>query len=355
MEKRFLRSAMTISCVCIFLVLMCAFFVEDAHAAFVAKGVTTRKEQTVAIKLSAGTCVIRIKDADSWVFGQLQTTGDNKLGTPVAGETALANLGQQKAFSVPVRKTGTYYLYLHGTNKGAEYYIDQVAPGGKLRSGVPRLGTSFADNRTVKFYRIKVPEAGILKVSVKDASYRYPGYSKIQIRKDKKVYSAEEHLLKGLGYRTTIAVKKGVYKIGVRSSSELYKITATFKKVKRTRAGSTKKEATPIARKVKVRNILTPAVSESRWYKIVIPAKTDKRKKAKITIKASNNNTNIRGGIRFTLYSRKPGKKSVKKVYTLNNSSALKKYVALKNKERTVYVKVRALKQTTGVFSIYWK
>jgi len=346
---------MTISCVCIFLVLMCAFFVEDAHAAFVAKGTTTKKEQTVPIKLPKGTCVVRVKDQDSWVFAQIQTTGANKLGTPVAGETALANLGQLKAFTVPVRKAGTYYLYLHGINKGTAYYIDQVNPGGKLTSGVPMLGTSFADNRTVKYYKIKVPKTGILKVTVKDASYRYPGYSKVLIKKKHKVYSAEEHLIKGLGYRTTFGVRKGTYYIGVRSSSELYKITATFKRVKTTRAGLSKKEAAPIARGAKVKNILVPGSNKSRWYKIVIPARTEKKEKAILVVKATNNNTNIKGGIRFALSSRKPGKKAVKKVYTLNNASASRKYAALKGKERTVYIKVKALKQTTGVFSIYWK
>lgn len=346
---------MTVTCVCIFFILMCAFFVEDAHAAFVAKGTTTRKEQTVPIKLPKGTCVIWIKDADSWVFAQLQTTGANKLSTPVAGETALSSIGQLKTFSVPVRKAGTYYLYLHGTNKGASYYVAQISPGGKITSGVPRLGTSYGDNKTVVYYKIKVPETGYLRISAKDASYRYAGYSKILIKKKHKVYSGEEYLLKGFGYSTVIAVRKGTYYIGVRSSSELYRLTATFNKIKTKKPGLSKKEAKPIARKAKAKNILIPGAKLSRWYKIVIPPRTDKHKKRVLVLKAMNNNTNLNGGIRFSLYSKKPGKKTVKKVYTLYNGEAKRKYAALKGKERTVYIKVRALKNTTGVFSIYWK
>lgn len=347
---------MTICCVCVFFILMCAFFVDDAHAAFVTKGTTTRKEQTVKVNLGKGTCVITVRDNDSWVYAQLQKTGNNKLGTAVEGETLLATLGQQKTFTVPVRKAGTYYLYLHGTNKGATYSVQHVRPSGVLKSGVPRLGTSYANNHTIVFYRINIPETGTLRVTVKDASYRYPGYSKIRLRKNKKNYTGEEHLIKGLGYSTVYGVRAGAYSIGVRSSSELYNLTATFTPVKTMSSGETRREARLIARKVNARGIFAPNSSDKRWYKIELPERKKPNGKRTLIISAKNNNQDIRGGIRFTVsVTRKGKKRALKKTYTLNNASATRKIAVFKKMKRKVFIRVSTVRGATGSYTICWK
>ena len=346
---------MTICCVCIFFFLMCAFFVDASHAAGVARGTTTKKEQTIKLNLSAGTALITVSDADSWVYAQLQLTGENKLGTAVNGDTLLAELGQKKTFTVPVRKAGAYYLYLHGTNSGAAYSVQQIAAGGKLKSGTPRLGTSYADNRTIAYYTIHVSAKGKLRVTATDASYRYPGYSKITLKKKGKLYSGEEYLFRGMGYSTVYGVKKGTYQIGVRSSSELYKITATFTEMKTLKYGKTKKEAAVIERKTKARGIVLANNKVSRWYKITLPQAVKKGQKGTITVKASNNNRSLNSGFKATLLIKKSKKGSVKRTAVLNNSSYVKSVSLFKTKTRDVYVKVYPKNGTTGTYMITWK
>ena len=353
MKDRTVRSVVTICCVCVFLILMCTFFIEEAHAAAVAKGTTTRKEQTVKLTLKKGTAVITVKDADSWVYAQLQTTGSNKLGTAINGDTLLAQIGQKKTFTVPVRKSGTYYLYLHGTNKGATYSVQRVAAGGKLTSATPKLGTSYANNSSVVYYRIDVPSRGRLIVKATDASYRYPGYNKITLKKGKKrtVCSEEEHLIKGLGYKTYYGVTEGTYYIGVRSSSELYNLTATFKPITITRSGRSTKTATDITGKKKNANgVFRTTDTEKRWYKVVLPAQKSGKKTIKVS--ALNSNHNVTGGIRVTLLTKKKNGKSLKKSYLLNNSSITKEFKAFRKKARVIYIRVNTEKGASGTYSI---
>ena len=345
---------MTICCVCIFFFLMCTFFVDESHAAKIINGTTTKKEQTVKVALSKGTSVITVKDTDSWVYGQLQSTGGNKLGTAVNGDTVLSEVGQKKTFTVPVKTAGTYYLYLHGTNKGATYSIQQIGAGGKLKSGSPKVGTSYADNKTVVYYSIHVPSKGKLRVMATDASYRYPGFSKITLKKDGKVLTGEEHLFRGLGNSTVFGVSKGTYSIGVRSSSELYKVTATFNAVRNARSGKTKKLAASIERSTNARGVIQPGTTAARWYKIAIPVRTRKGQKRTLTLSAVNNNANLKGGFNVRLYIKKSKKGSIKRTYTLNNSSMTKKIGALK-KVRNFYIRVSARKNTTGIYTISWK
>ena len=355
MNNRTMRSIMTICCVCIFFFLMCAFFVDASHAASVKSGTTTRKEQTTRVNLSAGTALITVYDNDSWVYAQLQSGGKNKLGTAINGDTLLAELGQKKSFTVPVKKAGAYFLYLHGTNKGATYSVQQIPAGGKLKSGTPRLGTSYADNTTYVFYKIHVPAKGKLRITATDASYRYPGFSKIKLKKKGRLYSGEEYLFRGMGYSTVYGVKKGTYMIGVRSSSELYKITATFTEVVPSKYGKTKSEAAVIERNTPARGVVLAKTSTARWYKITLPESTRKGQKRAITIKASNNNKNLNSGIKAIMLIKKPKKGFIKRTAVVNNDSFVKKLSVFKNRTRDVYVKVYPKNGTTGTYTITWK
>ena len=332
MNTKTIRSAATIFCVCIFLLLMCAFFVDAAHAASVTSGTTTRKEQTIKMTLKAGVAVITVKDKDSWVFAQLQKAGKHKIGKAVNGEMMLAGLGQQKTFTVQVKDKGTYYLYLHGVNKGASYTVQQFSAGGDLKNGVPKLGTSFADNTSILYYRIEVPGTGTLKVSVKDASYLYPGYSKIQLKKGSSYMSGEEHLIKGLGFATTYGVTKGVYYIGVRSSSELYKITAGYTAVKPAAYGESRSGAAP--------------------------EKSANKTKSKITVRAVTNNRDLAGGVTFSFRykTKKKGKYvAATKKCLLNNNEQTFYFGLWAKKARTVYVKVTSTGNASGLYTIKWR
>ena len=100
MRKSSIRSITTICFVCTAMILMCAFFVDEVHAAKTISGTTSKKEQTVKVKLSKGTSMITVQDTDSWVFAQLQTSGGNKIGTAVNGDNFVADLGQKGSFTV---------------------------------------------------------------------------------------------------------------------------------------------------------------------------------------------------------------------------------------------------------------
>lgn len=358
MNTKTIRSAAAIFCVCIFLLLMCAFFVDAAHAASVTSGTTTRKEQTIKMTLKAGVAVITVKDKDSWVFAQLQKAGKHKIGKAVNGEMMLAGLGQQKTFTVQVKDKGTYYLYLHGVNKGASYTVQQFSAGGDLKNGVPRLGTSFADNTSILYYRIEVPGTGTLKVSVKDASYLYPGYSKIQLKKGSSYMSGEEHLIKGLGFATTYGVTKGVYYIGVRSSSELYKITAGYTAVKPAAYGESRSGAAAIARKTTAKGIFEPVAQTTRWYRIDLPEKSANKTKSKITVRAVTNNRDLAGGVTFSFRykTKKKGKYvAATKKCLLNNNEQTFYFGLWAKKARTVYVKVTSTGNASGLYTIKWR
>lgn len=358
MKRIFGGSARAFGCVCIVLVLMCTFFVAASYAADTVSGTTTKKEQTIKLELGKGSAVITVSDPDSWVYAQLQKTGSNTIGEAVGGENLLVALGQEKTFVVPVKKKGTYYLYLHGKNSGAAYKVSTVKASGTLTSGKPKQGTSFADNETVVWYTIKIKKTGQLRVTVNDSSYRYPGYSKVQLKKDDKVISAEEHLIRGLNFSTVYGVSKGTYKIGVRSSSELYKITAEFTAMKPAAYGSSKKKAPVIEKKAKAYGVIEPGDTSARWYRIDLPERSSKSKKKTIQIKADNSNVSTAGGInfRFTYKKMSDGKYvSVKKGWLLNNYQETQDFSLFKKKVRTVYICVEPAEGASGTYEIYWK
>ena len=360
MRKSSIRSITTICFVCTAMILMCAFFVDEVHAAKTISGTTSKKEQTVKVKLSKGTSMITVQDTDSWVFAQLQTSGGNKIGTAVNGDNFVADLGQKGSFTVPVKTAGTYYLYLHGENSGATYTIKQYAPSGTLKSGKPKTGTSYADNTSVSYYKIKVPSTGILQVAATDASIRYPGYSKVQLMKGKTTVSGEEHLIKGLGFTTTYGVSKGTYKIGVRSSSELYKITATFRKTGQSAFGKSKKSATPMDREKTYVGVIEAGSKAAKWHKFDIPSKASSKNgagKRVLTISSQNNNFNLEGGIKFVFVFKKTVDKKEKKVteaHVLSSDTQSYTFSAWKKKKRTVYVKVIG-QDANGSYSLSWK
>ena len=358
MKDQILRSMTVLGCVCILMVLMCTFFNEDAYAATAASGTTTKKEQTIKVTLEKGASIITVKDADSWVFAQIQQTGNDAIAEAVGGERLLAPLGQKKTFVVPVKTAGTYYLYLHGTNEGATYKVSTVKRGGTLKSGVAKLSTSFANNKSVVWHTIKISGTGKLKVAVNDASYRYPGYSKVRLKKDGTLVSGEEYLIKGHRYSTVYGVSKGTYQIGVRSSSELYKITATFTARKPAKYGNSKKTAPVIGRKKNTFGIIEPGDTSERWYRIDLPKKTAENPSRTIRIEAGNNNVVTSGGINFTLYYKRSSDGelvSVTKEYFMNNAGKNLDFKLFKSKVRTVYIKVNSLENASGSYKIYWK
>ena len=350
---------MVFGCVCIFIILMCTFFVDSADAVTtICKGTTTKKEETIEMNLSKGTCLVTVSDTDSWVYAQLQKTGGNQIGEALAGEKLLAPLGQEKTFAVRVKKAGTLYLYLHGTNAGASYQVRMVAPGGTLKSGTPLTGTSYGDNTTVVWYKMKVADSGSLKVTVKDSSYRYPGYSKVQLKKNDAVISGDEHLIGGLDYSTVYGVSKGTYYIGVRSSSEIYNITAEFTKLKQAKYGKTKKQSEVIKRKKKAYGIIEPGDATARWYRIDIPDKSSGEATRTIRIQAQNSNVNTSGGVAVRLHYKRVSNGeyfSEKEEYLLNNSEQELTFKAFKDKVRTVYVRMASASDASGAYMIYWK
>lgn len=357
MKRSFAGPVKAFGCVCVVLVLMCTFFVAETYAAAVKSGTTTKKEQTIQMKLPKCTCIITVSDADSWVFAQLQTTGNNKLAAAVNGENMVTAVGQKKTFTVQVRKAGTYHLYLHGTNAGAKYSVSTVVTGGTLKSGKARLGTSYANNESVVWYKMPVKKNGQLRVTVKDASYRYPGYSKVQLKKNGKLISGDEHLIKGLGYSTVFGVKPGTYKIGVRTSSELYKLTAKFTAMKIAPYGVNQDKSGTVARKTKAFGVIEPGDSSVRWYKVVLPERS-KDEKCTIQIKAENNNRVTAGGIQFVLKYKKSVNGELvteKKTYLLNNSKQKQQFTPFKGKNRNVYIAVSAQQGASGTYKIYWE
>ena len=165
----------------------------------------------------------------------------------------------------------------------------------------------------------------------------------------------EEYLFRGMGYSTVYGVKKGTYMIGVRSSSELYKITATFTEVVPSKYGKTKSEAAVIERNTPARGVVLAKTSTARWYKITLPESTRKGQKRAITIKASNNNKNLNSGIKAIMLIKKPKKGFIKRTAVVNNDSFVKKLSVFKNRTRDVYVKVYPKNGTTGTYTITWK
>ena len=358
MKKRIAGPASAFGCVCVVLILMCTFFVGESFAADDVSGTTTKKEQTVKVDLGKGAAVITVSDPDSWVYAQLQTTGSDTIGEAVAGANLLTTLGQKKTFVVPVKKKQTYYLYLHGTNSGASYTVKNVIRGGTLTSGKEKLSTSYADNKTVIWHTIKIKGSGQLRVTVNDASYRYPGYSKVKLKKDGVIVSGEEHLIRGLGYSTVYGVSAGTYQIGVRSSSELYKIKAVITSIAPAAYGSAKKNAPAVAVKTKTYGIIEPGNTNARWYRVDLPSKADGASKRTIQIKADNSNVVTSGGIQFVMsYKRTSDGKlvSVTKKYLLNNGKENIEFSLFKNKVRTVYIKVLPKEGASGTYRIYWK
>ena len=358
MMKRISGPAAALGCVCIVLFLMCTFFVGETYAANTVSGTTTKKEQTVQADLSKGAAVITVTDKDSWVYAQLQTSGGNTIGKAVGGANILVKLGQKQTFVVPVKEKKTYYLYLYGTNAGASYSVRNVIRGGTLTSGKAKLSTSYADNKTVIWHTIKVQNSGQLRVTVKDASYRYPGYSKVRLKKDGTLVSGEEHLIKGLGFSTVYGVSPGKYQIGVRSSSELYNITAKLTAISPAAYGKNKNTAPVVAQKTKTYGIIEPGSTYGRWYRVDLPAKTSGVSRRTIQIKADNSNVETSGGIRFNLQYKKTSNGelvSVKKNYLLNNGKKNLELSAFKDKVRTVYIRVLPKGGASGTYRIYWK
>ncbi len=350
--------AAAFSCVCIVLILMCTFFVGETYAAAKVSGTTTKQEQTIKVSLDRGAAVITVSDADSWVFAQLQTTGSDKLGKAVSGANMLTTMGQKSTFVVPVTKAQTYYLYLHGLNAGTAYTVKSVANGGTLTSGKAKQSTSYANNESVVWHTIKVTKPGQLRVTVKDSSYRYPGYSKVRLKKNGTLISKEEHLIKGLGYSTVYGVSKGTYKIGVRSSSELYNITATFTAISPAEYGKSKKNAAAVAKKTKAFGIIEPGDSSARWYKVELPKKTDKVQKRTIQLKSVNNNVNTAGSITFYAYFNRisDGETfAMTKECPLNNDVENLDFNLFSAKKRTVYIKVVSVGGASGAYRIYWE
>ncbi len=358
MRKTCVRPAAALGCVCVIMVLMCTFFVGEAYAAGTMSGTTEKKEQAIKVDLPKGAACVTVSDPDSWVFAQIQPEGDGRIGTALEGENMLVDLGMKKTFVVPVKTAGTYYLYLHGTNPGASYSVTPITAGGKLKSGQTKLGTSYANNESVVWHKIKVKKPGRLKVTVKDASYRYPGYSKVKLRKDDKVLTEEDRLVKGLGYTTYYGVSKGTYRVGVRSSSELYNITVTLKEMKKAKYGKAKGDSVEVKRKKKAYGVIVPGNKTERWYKVPVPAKKKKGKKHSITISVSNNNAVPTGGINVKVYYKKKvdGKEqTIKETYLLNNSKKTLKISPFKKKNRNVYIGIASAEGATGTYSIYWK
>ena len=358
MKKMIRRPITVFGYVCVVLILMCALFVCETYAADTVSGTTTKKEQTIKVKLDKGAAVITVSDPDSWVFAQIQTKGSDTIGEAVGGEKLLTLIGQEKTFTVPVKKAGTYYLYLHGTNEGAKYSVKTIPAGGTLKSGKATLGTSYADNESVSWYTIKIKKTGQLKVTVKDSSYRYPGYSKVRLKKDGALISEEEHLIKGLKFSTVYGVSAGTYKIGVRSSSELYKITAGFTAMSPAAYGSSRKKAAEVKKKTRAFGVIEPGSTETRWYRIDLPAKTDKVTKRTIQIKADNSNVNVTGGINFRFQYKSTsseGLVTTKKGWLMNNYTEDIEFKLFKKDVRTVYIGVESAEGASGTYEIYWK
>lgn len=348
----------TFGCVCIFIVLMCTFFVCETYAATSVSGTTTKKEETVKVELVKGSAIITVSDADSWVFAQVQSTGGDKIGEALGGEKLLAPLGQEKSFVAPVKKAGTYYLYLHGTNAGAKYSITTVKSGGTLKNGTPKLGTSYGDNKSVVWYTVKVAKSGSLRITVNDSSYHYPGYSKVRLKKDGTLISGEEYLIQGLRYSTVYGVTKGTYKVGVRSSSELYKITLNLNELKIAKCGGDKSSAAPIKAKAKAYGVIQPGDPLESWYSVEIPVRKKEGEQHTITVSATNNNVVTTGGILVKLrYKKKVNGKEVtqKKSYLLNNSKQDIAFKAYKTKTRKVYVCVVGAEGASGTYKVTWK
>ena len=358
MKDQILRSMAVLGCVCILMVLMCTFFNENTYAATAASGSTKKKEQTIKVTLEKGASIVTVKDADSWVFAQIQSTGSDKIGEALGGERLLAPLGQQKTFVVPVKTAGDYYLYLHGTNDGASYTVETVKCGGTIKNGKAKLSTSYANNKSVVWHKITINGTGKLKVTVNDASYRYPGYSKVRLKKDDTLISGEEYLIKGHKYSTVYGVSKGTYKIGVRSSSELYKITATLTERVPAKYGTSKKAAPVIAKTTDTYGIIEPGDTSTRWYRIDLPKKTDANPTRIIRLEAGNSNVDTTGGVNFKLYFKSSSNGelvSVTENHMLNNAAKNLTFKLFKSQVRTVYIKVNALKGASASYRIYWK
>lgn len=358
MKKLFTGPIPAFGCVCIALILVCTFFVGEAHAATTVTGSTTKKEQTVKLDLKKGAVIVTVGDTDSWVFAQLQKKGGDTMSEAVGGEKILVDLGMEKSFVAPVKKAGTYYLYLHGKNDDADYSVKQITSGGTLTNGKTKTGTSFADNKTVVWHTIKIKRPGQLRVTVKDASRRYPGYSKVRLKKDDVLLTNDEHLIRGFGFSTVYAVSKGTYKIGVRSSSELYKITAEVREMTFAECGGSKSDAVTVKPGAKIYGKIEPGDATESWYKVTIPAKTSSGEKHTITVSAANNNAVTSGGISVVMHYKqnKDGETvTVKKTYLLNNSKKSLELSPFKDKKRNVYIGVSSAEGATGTFSIYWK
>gem|GEM_PF-5649583 len=335
--------------------LMCAFLIEDANAA-VKKGTTTRKEQTVKVELKKGVCVIIVKDKDSWVYAHLQKRGGNKKRAAIAGRNVIAPRGKRGTVAVPIREKGTYYVYLHGKNKGAKYTVRRYAPGGTLKNKVPKLGTSYMDNTTYAYYKFVSPGRGKLRIQVKDASYHYPGYSRVRLRKNKKDLVADESLISGYGYATTYGIGKGVYYIGVRSSSEVYRILAKYSRIKTRNGGKTMAEARDITKPKKVRGVIFTGNKDPKWYKILLP-KSKKGKKATLRFGASNNNADIYSSVQVRVYYYVKKNKKYKlrhKTFDLDNSSDIMDIKMRRKRTRKVFIRIKGMKGVSGTYKVSW-
>ena len=161
-----------------------------------------------------------------------------------------------------------------------------------------------------------------------------------------------------MGYSTVYGVSKGTYKIGVRSSSELYKITATFKAISPAAYGKSKKKAAVVAKKTKAFGIIEPGDSNVRWYKVELPKKTDKVKKKTVQLKVENSNVNTAGSISFYTYFTKKidGETfNMTKECALNNNAEKLEFSLLSSKKRIIYIKAVSVGGASGTYSIYWK
>ncbi len=249
---------------------------------------------------------------------------------------------------------GTYRLEFqvypkYGSSSWFIFSVVSTAAGKTVPTNNTVYACGHTGNNTTSTFKITVPSTGYLKLALGDisrATYPTTVYAKTKGFSDFVSFNSSGNII-------YVGVKKGTYTFTVKTSTPIYGVKASFKKIKESKYGKKKSKAVTLKKKKTVKGLLITNSKKAHWYKF----KLNKNQKVTLNFKtALCGSGSYTGGLKYTLYASYDtgggtiydgGREISYKPSTIGLGSKLKK--------GTYYLKVESYKGGTGYYTIKWK
>ena len=203
------------------------------------------------------------------------------------------------------------------------------------------------DSTKVSSFNVKAPYTGYMDIRIKDArNYKTPDYVyyKTSGFKTFETLSPDD-------FRRFIGVKKGTYKIKVKSTTPLYIVAVKAKKIKQSKYGNKKKNAASLKKKSAKKGLIITNSKKAHWYKL----RNQKTQKVTITINDKLSGGGI-GGLKVSFYNSR-FLISSRTIYPETGSYKLQPYTFGKGKKLekgTYWIKIESGYGGNGYFTVKW-